>query len=476
MKYKIAGLILAATFSLTSQAQELRSAYFMQTSTNRHELNPALLDSAYVGMPLLFGNFNLGTYGNAGLSDFIYKMEPNWQGYGEEGRKYTTFMHPAVPAEDFLNGLYNKTRIGLELKYQLLGFAFKAFKGTNLVELNFRSNTSLNVPKDMFAMMKTLGGKEEYALGNIGVRTENYAELALGHSHAINEKITVGAKLKFLVGLAYADFSVDKLNLRLAEDQWMVDGKINAAFGLGKSTLAYESEDKNYIDPEGNRTDRRRISGIDEFKPALSGFGFAVDLGATYKPIEDLTLSFSVTDLGLMNYTNIQRATSGGKWTFDGFKDPIKTEGYDPDSKDIDDQIEQIGDDLENLFAVYEDPSGKKSEKRMLAATINVGAEYALPVYKPLRFGFLYSSRIAGPHSWHSGMLSATVRPVKWFEASLTGAMTSGGFTGGLVVDFRAKHFNFFLGTDRFFGKLSKDFIPINHANANVSLGFSFPL
>ena len=28
---------------------------------------------------------------------------------------------------------------------------------------------------------------------------------------------------------------------------------------------------------------RRRISGIDEFKPGLSGFGLAFDLGATYR-------------------------------------------------------------------------------------------------------------------------------------------------------------------------------------------------
>lgn len=50
------------------------------------------------------------------------------------------------------------------------------------------------------------------------------------------------------------------------------------------------------------------------------------------------------------------------------------------------------------------------------------------------------------------------------------------GFTSGLVLDFRAKHFNFFIGTDRFFGKVSKQFIPLNKANTSVSLGLSVPL
>ena len=36
--------------------------------------------------------------------------------------------------------------------------------------------------------------------------------------------------------------------------------------------------------------------------------------------------------------------------------------------------------------------------------------------------------------------------------------------------------FNFFIGSDRFLGKVSKEFIPLNSMNANVALGISFPL
>ena len=99
-----------------------------------------------------------------------------------------------------------------------------------------------------------------------------------------------------------------------------------------------------------------------------------------------------------------------------------------------------------------------------------------MPYYRNLRFGFLYTSRIAGKYSWHQGMLAATVRPVKWFEASWNVAATSTGVTSGLVLDFHAKHFNFFLGTDRFFGKLSKQGIPMKNTNASVSLGMSIPM
>ena len=73
-------------------------------------------------------------------------------------------------------------------------------------------------------------------------------------------------------------------------------------------------------------------------------------------------------------------------------------------------------------------------------------------------------------------MLSANIRPVKWFEFALNGAVSSSGCTAGMVIDLHAKHFNFFIGADRFLGKVSKQFIPLHNMNSSVSLGMSFPL
>lgn len=234
------------------------------------------------------------------------------------------------------------------------------------------------------------------------------------------------------------------------------------------STLEYEDPSKN--DANG----RRRISGIDEFKPSLSGFGMAFDLGATYQVMPDLMISAAITDLGFINWSNTYMASSAGSWTFDGFKNPIYAGGEDTGNNKIDDQLDALTDDLEDIFSVYED--GKKSQSHALAATINLGAEYTLPVYRNLRFGFLYTSRMAGKFAHHQAQLSTVVRPVKWFEAAWNMAGGTAGFTSGLVLDFRAKRFNFFIGTDRFFGKVSKQFIPLNKANSSVSLGLSVPL
>lgn len=163
-------------------------------------------------------------------------------------------------------------------------------------------------------------------------------------------------------------------------------------------------------------------------------------------------------------------------WEFEGFGNGNYGEEIpiNQDGRDLGDQFKDLGDDLGDAFAVYDD--GVKSATRALAATLSLGAEYTLPAYRNLRFGFLYQSRMAGRHSYHQGRFSANVAPVKWFDASLSMGFTSTGVQGGLVASLHAKHFNFTIGTDRFFGKLSKQGIPLNRANSNIAIGMSFPL
>ena len=199
-------------------------------------------------------------------------------------------------------------------------------------------------------------------------------------------------------------------------------------------------------------------------------------MGATYQLLPDLKLSAAITDLGFINWNNAYQASSAGVWRFEGFENDIYAGGTDTGNNKIEDQLDAIQEDLKDMFAHYEDETPQKSAARTLAATLNLGAEYTLPVYRKLRFGFLYTGRMAGKFSHHQGMLTATVRPVKWFEAAVNMAAGSTGITGGMVLDFHARHFNIFVGTDRFFGKLSKQFIPLNNTNANVSLGMSVPL
>ena len=462
LRYMAAALTMAAAILPTS-AQELRTSYFMETSNYRHQMNPALLDSPYVG--LLFSNINIGMTGNIGAKQFIFDTNglPGYTG----NYRYTTFMDPNVDAKTFLNKLHDKNRFDLYLNYNLFSVGFKAWGGVNLLELNLRSNTNLTLPKGLFEFAKTAGEKEHYEFGGLGMRTQNYMELALGHSRDINKQWRVGGKLKFLIGAAYADFTADNVTLDMTEDAWRIQSNAQMKASLLKSDVIHEDPSKNSADG------RPRVKKLDNFGFSLPGFGMALDLGVTYKPIENLTLSAAITDLGFISWKNTHHASSQGDYTFDGFNNIYI--GSDKDqTEDIDDQFDQIGDDLEEMFSVYDD--GTKTATQALAATLNVGAEYKLPAYDKLRFGFLYTSRIHGKYSWHQGMLNVGVRPVKWFECNVNGAVTSTGVTAGGMLSLKAPHFNFYIAADRFFSKMGKQGVPLNSSNGNITFGMTFPL
>ena len=462
LRYMAAALTMAAAILPTS-AQELRTSYFMETSNYRHQMNPALLDSPYVG--LLFSNINIGMTGNIGAKQFIFDTNglPGYTG----NYRYTTFMDPNVDAKTFLNKLHDKNRFDLYLNYNLFSVGFKAWGGVNLLELNLRSNTNLTLPKGLFEFAKTAGEKEHYEFGGLGMRTQNYMELALGHSRDINKQWRVGGKLKFLIGAAYADFTADNVTLDMTEDAWRIQSNAQVKASLLKSDVIHEGPSKNSADG------RPRVKELDNFGFSLPGFGMALDLGVTYKPIENLTLSAAITDLGFISWKNTHHASSQGDYTFDGFNNIYI--GSDKDqTEDIDDQFDQIGDDLEEMFSVYDD--GTKTATQALAATLNVGAEYKLPAYDKLKFGFLYTSRIHGKYSWHQGMLNVGVRPVKWFECNVNGAVTSTGVTAGGMLSLKAPHFNFYIAADRFFSKLGKQGVPLNSSNGNITFGMTFPL
>lgn len=439
-------------------AQELRTSYFQQTSNYRHQMNPALLQDPHIGV--LLGNIHVNSTGNMGYRDFIYPLENN-QLYTQ-----TTMMHPDISAQEALKRFDENNRADVYLNYNLFSIAFRGFKGVNLVELNIRSENHVALPYQLVQFVKSPGARQQYDLKGIGARTQNYAELALGHTRDINEKWRVGGKIKLLLGVGYADLDAQQLDVTMNGDKWTVNGDVRLKAALSKTTLTNHPEKKA---PDG----RPRIDKISvDFNGGINGIGIGADIGAVYNPNSSWSLSASITDMGFIQWKKVENASSAGSYTFEGFEN-INVKGEDNTGQDIGEQFENIGKDLENLFAICND--GQSKHRSSLAATVNIGAQYTIPSYPRLRLGYLLSQRL-GKYNYHSSMISANWRPAKWFEANLSTALTSTGLTAGAVIDFHARHFNFFIGCDAFPGKVSKYYIPLNNTNTGISMGMSFPL
>ena len=151
--------------------------------------------------------------------------------------------------------------------------------------------------------------------------------------------------------------------------------------------------------------------------------------------VEGLTLSAALLDLGFIKWNNGLKAKMIHSYTFKGFENPISVKPDEGQPGDIDDELDNLGDQFEE-FIKFRDEGTVSSRTTKLATTMNIGAEYILPYYKNLKFGLLSSTHFNKPFTWSEARLSANVAPVRWFEASVNYAISSFGSSLGWVLNF----------------------------------------
>lgn len=467
-KTLLAGAVAATAFAASAQAS--LSGYFLEGYNFRHQLNAAFApENNFIAISPL-GNTNLGLESNVGLSTFLYKLP--------DGR-LTTFMNSSVGDNEFLDKLSQTNKVNLLLNTNILSFGFRGLGGYNTVGMMVRANGAVTMPKDLFAFMK-LGqttANTRYDFKDIRVRANAYGELALGHQHNITPNLSIGAKAKVLVGLADVDAHVNRMDVTLGQEKWAVNaqGDLNIAGGPNLTVPSNRESGKELENPKkANEID---FKGIKYNGFGIGGLGFAVDLGAAYKlesSLGDLTVSAAINDLGFIKWKNNHRATTSDMtWSFDGFKDvAISSDQPGYEENKLDKQIDNLVDDLEECIN-FNLVDGTTDRKEMLAATMHVGAEYALPFYKGLTAGLLLSQRAGGAFGWTEGRLFANLKPCSWFDCSVNYGMGTLGESLGWMVNFHPRGITFFVGSDHQVLKVNPIGIPINHANANLTFGFN---
>lgn len=467
-KIFLLGVAAMACATVASAQEASRSGYFLDGYSFRHEMNPAFgNDHNYISIPAL-GNMGLDLSSNVGVNTFLYKL-PSGQ--------LTTFMSPTVSGDEFLSKLNDNNRLNTNLNLTLLSAGFRGFGGFNTISLSVRNENGINLPRGLFEFMK-LGQQGEssmYSFGDLRIKASASAQLALGHSHAINEHLEVGAKLKVLVGAGNVDARIDRMDVTLSDDVWKVDAKgsldMAAGSGLKVPTKAEMGKD---IDNPG-QADQIEWGDIDYDKFSTTGFGLGFDFGAVYRDlIPGLTLSASVLDLGFMSWSNnIKGVTPDTQWSFDGFHD-IALDSDQPgyEENKIGEQLDNMWDDLKDCINFHRTEQGG-SRTSALAATIHLAAEYEMPFYNKLTGGFLFTQRINGPFSWTEGRLSANIKPAKWFDCSVNYGLSTFGSSLGWMINFHPRGFNFFIGSDHQFFKITPQVLPVGKANMGVNIGFN---
>ena len=453
------GVFCATLFlavAVTAQAQFLRTSYFMEGSHYRMQLNPALTPGrGYINLPAigsLNATVNSSSLGYQDIMDIIENSDDS-----------DYFM-----SQDVLNRLDATNNLNVNLSTDILSAGW--YKGRNFWSFNIglRNDIGANIPKTVFEFMNRMNTLQASDLLNMheyfgGQRLEinSFAEVGLGFARDITSRLTIGAKVKALLGIGnlkldVSDITVNSnlsgINFDEYGDPYISDpsqvtgsAQIVANATLESSSKLLELEQENgYID------------NIDFGSFGFAGYGVGIDLGASYRLLDNLTISASVLDLGFIKWgkENTYIAHANGDQRYDA-----------SNAQDFVDDITS-GEVLNfDMLEMQVEDGAAKSRTTNLTSTVVVGAEYAL-LNNWLVVGALYTGRFAKPKTLNELTFSANIRPKNYFNVAVSYSVLQGaGKTFGAAV----KLGPLFVGTDyMFFGKDTN--------NVNAYLGISIPL
>lgn len=442
-----------ATCAAGASAQSTYSGYFLDNYDYRFQMNPAFgNNNGFVSFPAL-GNLNIHMRGNLHLNDVLYSLNG----------KTVLFTNPGISEKEALSKFSDKNRFGTNEKIDIMTVGFKGLGGYNTVSLSAVVNAEVSVPGSFFSLAKEGITNKTYDIENMFGNANAYAQLALNHSRDIKQVpgLRVGATLKVLIGAGDIDFKFNEAKLRLGEDKWIAQTNADIYASIGG--FRYDMD-------RSKQTGKDYVSGgnLDDYKP--QGFGLGLDLGAEYK-WNDFNFSAAVLDLGFINWGKTQWASTNGTREID--TDAYIFNADDNADNSFDNEFDRLKDNLALLYQL--DNNGEISSRtKALAATVNLGVQYELPVYRKLHFGLLNSTRINGKYTWTQFRLSANVAPVKFFSADVNVMAGTYGVGFGWLLNIHPKGFNLFLGMDQTIGKLAKQGVPLN-SNASFNFGINFP-
>lgn len=312
-------VLLFLSFSSVSVFGQTKDAlYFFKDSPHSTGLNPASVpDNKF--------HFYLGF----GLSDFRFNTS---------GFTYHDIInrHP-VYADSLrfdIKGLAEKLKDNNDLNFSydidLLGFGFGIGRNyfSYRMYMNMSSRFSFSKGLFDFVLYGTETPEKKLALMDGKLMDVNgYIAHSVSYGREINDKLKVGASIKYLNGLINvktekADMGLDYSN----EDRITANGSVDIltsnVFGSISISSLFDSNSNYSFTSE---------SFADIVSNAVDNKGLAFDLGASYKLNDKMELSVSILDLGFINWksnnTRIRNKNSSNTVTFGGIETSIDSIG-----------------------------------------------------------------------------------------------------------------------------------------------------
>lgn len=349
----------------------------------------------------------------------------------------------------FLNSLGEKNYVEFDMTNQLLAFGFKIKKNYFNVDISNRFVAQVGFGTD-FLKFLTQGNADDLlgkraSFDGLGASLMSYVEYGIGYSREWNDKLNVGARLKFLSGVANIKGNNTSFGITTDANSYNLTIDGGASINSSNSLIFTDSAYAQNNDPASI------ISSLFNF----SNPGFALDFGGSYKYSDKITFNASVVDLGIVSWK--QRVSNFNINHFSYSYTGVDLNDLLSDSTDI---AKEFSDTLTSIFNV-----GKTSNSYHtgLPMKIYLGGTYKWNNY--LSSGLIFYQQFFNS-SYRTGLiLSSTFSYKHWFGATVNYGIYSGSAANvGLGIRFRG----FFVLTDNLISAINYQ------ATKNASLCFGF--
>lgn len=429
-----------------SIAQKNYTFYALENTAQSHYLNPSFKPSAKISVSI--PGISMHSFGasNSGfnLSDLL----------SERPQDDSLQIDP----EKAISRMKDENHLTFESYNEIFAFGIRLNKNYFSFGITNRFNSSFIYTKDMFTLAVEGNGRsllgERASFDGTGINLNSYVEYALGFNREINDKLDVGARVKFLSGVA--NVNTRKSDFGLHTDKTTFDLTFDGSAIINTSGIKpfYDSLAPADYEPYENAYN-------------FKNFGLAFDLGANYQITDKINVSASLLDLGFITWKteNATFEVDEINYRFEG----VYLNQFLTDSTDA--VFEQLQDTLKDVFSQKE---SSENYRTGLATRFYLGGSYELT--KNFKVGATLYNEIIKSKYRAAAIVSGTVQLKNWLSATVNYSHYARSFGSiGAGISLRGGPVQFFLSSDNILGFIAPESTKNVHFNFGINLLFGNP-
>ncbi len=454
-------VFFTCSFLNPSTAQRSNTYYYMYGIPQSNQLNPAFQSDCkvHLGLPLI-SPLRVNWSSSSLRYDDIFR-------YDAERDEIITFMHPMGDRDAFLDALDPVNTIRAEFGSDIVSFGRRRDNWYFSFDVTERLEQNMNFTSDL-AEFLIYGSKNQtrFNFSGTGVDFYYYRGVAFGLSYNFDDEFQLGGRARLLFGIANIKTGSNDINLKTSMEEWDIDTRMTVDVNIPLMDIYIDEDGKPDLDsiqlkssweedyPYVILDNMQRILGI-------GNPGIAVDFGFNYHPVEFLSISASVVDLGFIRWRNdVYNFQIDGSYSFEGIEFSYQ------ELKEKKDLFKPVLDSLESSYSIT---ATKKAYTTALTGKFFMGAAYELN--EKVRFGIVNRIRIYNYKFYNHITLSANVQPISMLSASLSYSIIGKNYANiGLGLSLRAGPLNLYFITDQAPGVF---LFPNNIQSLNLRLGMN---